>query len=229
MDFSNRTQKANKLIELLNEHYWCTQGIQDTNRIFHESYGYETHVSDLVKTELRHIYTTTVKHIRFTPDCIVGQTNSRAPEPVLLLEYKVTTTPRYTLKDDQWNSGQIEADAWDNYTNLMKIRVQIAVIIFCPYHPRPLLCDFPDSGWLTNPRTQVMQSTSGSRTDYCNIDLRKLRTFTEFMSAHFAVPKATSDPLVKNFLDIAQKETLLQTTHDYKSIYKDHKTGFNWI
>lgn len=177
MSFADRTGKSNRLIELLNEHYWNNSEISQGHKMFHEPYGYETHISPAAQSVLKRIYTTTTKHIRFTPDYIAGRSNLMLTDPVLLLEYKVTTTPRYTLRDGQWDSGQIEADAWDNYMNLISAGVRVALVIYCPYHSRPLLCEFPSSHWLTQSRSTVASTYTGSKTDYCNIALPRLRTF----------------------------------------------------
>lgn len=230
MGFSDRTGKSNKLIELLIEHYWNAPVIQTAHRIFHEPYGYETHISTTAQTALKRIYTATAKHIRFTPDYIVGQAGaSTAQNPVVLLEYKVTTTPRYTLRDSQWDSGQIEADAWENYMNLVGAGIRVALLIYCPYHSRPLLCEFPDDNWLTQSRSAVQSTNTGSRTDYCNITLSRLRTFSEFMEQEFNVLAATSQPLIKIILDAAKTDPLLQISHASSSSYGGNKAGFNWL
>lgn len=228
MGFSDRTEKSSKLIELLTTNYWKKLAAHPNKQIFHEPYGYETHISPGAQKALKAIYTTTGKHIRFTPDYIVGQNGSNAADPAILMEYKVTTTPRYKLEEAQWNSGQIEADAWDNYMNLVAAGVCVAIVIYCPYHPRPLLCDFPETAWVTHARRKVQQTGTGSGTDYVNVNLLKLRTFTEFMASHFSVPDTTSKPLVKTVLDAAKLDPLLQTTHAAKSNYAGNKTGFNW-
>ena len=228
MSFTDRTDKANRLLELLTTLYWSSYPIKDERGIFHEPYGYETHLSAQTRDVLKRMYTKTAKHIRFTPDYVVGQSGSNAPEPVVLIEYKVTTTPRYTLGKRQWDSGQIEADAWDNYINLANSGVRVAILIYCPYHSRPLLCDFPNNDWLTQARSAVQQSQTGSKTDYCNINLSKIRTFNDFMEDEFEVPLTVSAPLVKAVLDSAKTEDLLKITHADASPCKNIVTGFNW-
>jgi hypothetical protein len=228
MKFTDRTEKSNRLIALLKTHYWDTPQIRLTQGMFHEPYGYENHISPETQNVLKKIYTITSKHIRFTPDYIVGRRGLRLEEPVLLLEYKVTTTPRYTLKDGQWDSGQIEADAWDNYMNLINAGVRVALLIYCPYHSRPLLCDVANDEWLTEGRNAITRTYKGSGTDYCNIALPKLRTFVEFMEQQFMVPADTSKMLIEPMLRKAIKDPLLQITHDPNSSYQNYKTGFNW-
>jgi len=229
MSFTDRTAKSNRLIELLKEYYWDTPQISQEQGMFHEPYGYESHISLEIQNVLKRMYTITSKHIRFTPDYIVGRSGMELPEPVLLLEYKVTTTPRYTLGEGQWVSGQIEADAWDNYMNLMNVGVCVALVVYCPYHSRPLLCDFPNDQWLTQGRRAVTSTNKGSKTDYYNIILPKLRTFVEFMEQQFMVPADTSSALIGGMLDKARNDPALEISHDPKSSYRNRKAGFNWV
>ncbi len=228
MSFSDRNSKADKLLRIISAYYWNSTIIKNQYRIFHEPYGYETHISAQTQNVIKRIYTKTAKHIRFTPDYIIGQSGGSIPDPVILLEYKVTTTPRYTLRDLQWDTGQIEADAWDNYLNLSNSGLKVAILIYCPYHSRPLLCDFPNSNWITKYRSAVQLSQTGSKTDYCNISLPQIRTFIDFMASEFAIPIDVSRPLVKVILDIAKTEQLLAITHADNSNYKDKIVGFNW-
>ncbi len=229
MSFADRTGKSNQLIKLLNTHYWNHPTIIHGYSMFHEPYGYETHITPSTQAILRQIYSTTSKHIRFTPDYIAGRAGVQLQEPILLLEYKVTTTPRYTLGDKQWDSGQIEADAWENYMNLIKAGIVVALVIYCPYHSRPLLFEFPSDQWLTQARSTVSSSTTGSRTDYCNIAMPRLRTFTQFMEDQFMVPKSTSYPLITAVLNRARVDPTLQISHSPASIHKDRQSGFNWV
>lgn len=230
MGFKNRSNQSQKLLDLLREHYWENINIKRSNRIHHVDYGYETHINQQAQEALKKIYTTTAKHIRFAPDCAVIQRTSQKDEPAILLEYKVTTTPKYNLEDDQWNSGQVEADAWDNYLNLNGAGVLCALLMYVSYHERPLLCGYPDNEWITQPRTRVTtQTRKGSGTDYCNVDLGKIPTFSEFMHSEFQVPLETSEPLIEKVLNIAKVERLLYTKHDERSLYKrGYETGFNW-
>lgn len=187
MPFSERAAKSNKVIEILQKYYWDSPEIKKLG-IFHEPYGYETHISQDTQNILKQIYTKTAKHIRFTPDYIIGRINFNL-EPVVLLEYKVTTTPRFSLNDKQWNEGQIEADAWDNYINLINAGIGVAILLYCPYHPRPLLCDFPNNKYITKARNNVRQTMNGSGTPYCNIDLSAMGNFDDFMLRNLAFKK----------------------------------------
>jgi hypothetical protein len=115
-----------------------------------------------------------------------------------------------------------------NYLNLTASGLQVAIVIYCPYHARPLLCDFPNNDWLTQARSVVRHSQTGSRTDYCNISLPKIRTFIGFMVTEFAIPYDVSRPLIRNVLGAAKADPLLAITHANASPYKGKTVGFNW-
>jgi hypothetical protein len=147
--------------------------------------------------------------------------------PVLLLEYKVTSTPRYSAGEKQWDIGQIEIASWDNCISLTENGIDVAMVIFCPYHPRPLLCDFPDNE-LVMRRDKSIDTEKGSGTSYVNIDLQQFRTFQGFMEDRFEIAKELSLPLLKDFLVKAKNQPELQTSHHINSEYKSRRTAFNW-
>lgn len=161
--FNQRTQTSNELINLLSNHYWNTDIIKETNQIVHFEYGYETHIDQKVQEELRLRQSKTAKHIRFAPDFLLFKSDKKNSD--FLLEYKVTKTPRYSYRDKQWNYGQVEADALDNYLNLISAGICVAIAIYCPYHSRPLLCGFPKENWIYGKR-QRTYSSSGSGTEH---------------------------------------------------------------
>jgi hypothetical protein len=227
MPFYERTLVAKTLIEELTKAYWVTEEISKKYSIFHIPYGYETHIPKIAQDVLKNVHTKTSRFIRFTPDFIVFQKNN---DKVFLLEYKVTRTPRYSLKDKQWNSGQIEAVAWNNYIALLSIGVDLAIVIYCPYHSRPLLCDVVNPAWITKNQT-IPKKSSGSGTPYVNIDLTKLQTFETFMETYFKVPVSVSKHLLSvNFFEQLRNNPLLATKHDKRSPYNNsnYTTGFNW-
>lgn len=113
MSFFNRTSVANIIIDILERQYWSR--LQKPFQTAHESYGYETHISDGAQNILKRDYSKTARHIRFTPDYVLARKLPTNDYKTVLLEYKVTRTPRFTLRDKQWFEGQIEADAWENY------------------------------------------------------------------------------------------------------------------
>jgi len=219
MAFYERTQKSKILIELLSNYFW--KDAKENFNLIHEPYGYENFVAKDIQELLKKSDSSTAKYIRFSPDYIIGNQGK-----IILADYKATTTPRYTTKSLQWNIGQVEADAWENYEKLTSIGVDIALLIYCPYHPRPLLCDTPDNSWLWGARSKVKNTQTGSYTDYVNLDLTKLKTFVAFMEEVLNIPPDFSKPKVASMLEEAKN--LLPTTHDVKSNYKQCETGFNW-
>ena len=226
--FERRRQQADRLIELFETEYWGQPSIAETRGFIHESHGYETHQSPQVREFLRTRHDdATAKSIRFRPDFLLlvmkGGGNG-----VTMLEYKSTTTPRYTAGPAQWDQGQIEADPWEYYGQLIRSGNRLALLNYCSYHSRPLLCDFPSEEWVMGGRQRVGHTVRGSRTDYVNIDLLKIRTFEEFMDEEFGVAREVSSPLVHRILKKARLDPLLQTQHDSRSPNADKTTGWNW-
>lgn len=227
MSFRERTAIANKLINELTAAYWETEKIKMGHSILHVPYGYETHIPSQALNILKKIYTKTSKHIRFTPDFILLQEGS---QKIFLYEYKVTKTPRYSLGDEQWNFGQIEADAWENYMNLINAGIDVAVVVYCPYHSRPLLCDVVSSNWISTERTKVRSST-GSGTPYVNVNFKNISVFEDFMHTYFNVPLVVSLKLLSaDFFERLRTDHLLTVTHSDSSPYNNsqYMTGFNW-
>lgn len=222
-EFVERSGITNLFIHRMNEYYWNTDYIKSC-KIINENYGYETHVSKEIMSRLRFRRSETAKFIRYIPDSILCDDNNE-----FLLEYKVTNTPRYTFKNDQWNRGQIEADAFENYLNLLKIDVQAAVVIYCPYHSHPLLCGIPKEDWIVGNRQHSNQS-SGSGTPFYNVDLSKVSGFDAFMEQYFGIPAVESKVLVHRLLERMKADEILQTHHNRNSIYntEQYNTGFNW-
>ena len=155
-----------------------------------------------------------------------------AADSHLFLEYKATTTPRYTFREQQWNRGQIEADPWENYLRRVKDGQRLAILNYCSYHPRPLLCDFVKPEWQVTHRREVGYTEDGSWTDFYNTDLNLMRTFEQFMLDEFGVPIEVSLPLIRNALGAALLHDRLKTKHSRRNPkYRDYLksyTGFNW-
>jgi hypothetical protein len=227
MSFSKRIATASAIISELNAAYWEKEEIRTMHSILHIPYGYEMHISFQAQNVLKKVYTKTSKHIRFTPDFILLQEGN---QKIFLCEYKVIKTPRYSLGANQWDSGQIEADAWENYINLINAGIDVAVVIYCPYHARPLLCDVVSQNWINTERTKVI-SSAGSGTPYVNVNLKEIRIFESFMHAYFNVPLALSSELLSaDFFERIMSNPHLTTTHNNKSHFNNsqYMTGFNW-
>jgi hypothetical protein len=110
---------------------------------------------------------------------------------------------------------------------VISVGVDVAMLIYCPYHSRPLLCDFPNNKWV-NRRDRPSFTVTGSGIQFVNFDIRHFRTFIKFINDRFHIPNKDTQPLIDVFLSNAKNNKDLQITHDNKSYYKDKQTGFNW-
>lgn len=223
-DFENRANTTELFIAQMDKFYWTSSIIKEELSIITQQYGYETHVTEKIQALLKHRYSKTAKFIRYVPDSILCN-----PSNEVLLEYKVTNTPRYTFQDKQWERGQIEADALENYIDLVDSGINVAIVIYCPYHPYPLLCGIPSRQWIYGNRQRTSHS-SGSGTDFYNIDLKQVPHFEKFMLDFFKVPIDITKSLIYPMLKEMKQHPLLQTKHASCSIYnrKEYQTGFNW-
>ena len=230
MAFKRRLDQSVALTDLLDAIYWVNPSIREGQGFRHTAYGYETHLPEEVRERLIQTNDPMAQTIRFQPDYLITQVTGGGTE-FLKLEYKTTTTPRYSERDQQWHIGQVEADPWEYYLRITKQGERMALFIYCAFHPHPLLCDFPTGDWEISPRRQVRSTQTGSYTDYYNLDLKKLRTFHQFMADEFGVPIETSTPLLRTVLDKVKSDPRLQTRHDPNSGLfgnPDYETGFNW-
>lgn len=194
MSFNDRTSTADKIIQIFNNEFWSKPPI--SNRVILASYGYETHIPEEVRNQLRYTRTETAKYIRFTPDFLL--VDKKIPEQTCLLEYKVTQTPLFKksriqeiesvarlfnpeVSLDWQNIGQMEADAYANYIRLKtQLNVNVLILTFSSYHKRNLLCDFIENFRILR-QDQVRGSTNtGSGTPFVNFDYRDVRTLFDF-------------------------------------------------
>lgn len=233
-DNAKRTAQSERFVELMQECYWNEPTIATGLGFIHEPHGYEHTVPAQERLGLRYRYDQEAMAIRFRPDALVKRT-ANGEETYILIEYKTTTTPRYTYKLDQWDRGQIEADPWEYYLRRIEEGERLALCIYCSYHRRPFLCDYPSKEWQVGERQKVGSTRTGSYTDFYNIDLTKLRTFMGFMQEEFSVPPKISFPLMRRASGGALSEPLLQTSHNENSPFSEHGrygnirlTGFNW-
>ena len=229
-DNAERVAQAESLVRIILDHYWSAEQIARGFGFRHEPNGYEHLVPEEERLELRYRYDEEAFDIRFRPDALVLQ-GGEADGNHILIEYKATTTPRYTFGNAQWDRGQIEADPWENYLKRIADGQRVAVLNYCSFHSRPLLCDYPMPQWQVAGRQRVGRTRTGSRTDFYNTHLRLLRPFEQFMLDEFGVPLEVSIPLIRNALGEILSTPLLQTRHDRGSSFfgsQRHRTGFNW-
>jgi hypothetical protein len=221
-DFLKRTKTADELINTLVSHFWSK-----LNNIVHLENGYETFVKQDIQESLRLRQSKTAKHIRFAPDFLIYNKTSKSD---FLTEYKVTLTPRYSLNERQWQYGQVEADAFDNYLNLTAAGINVVIVIYCPYHPIPLLLGEPKKEWILGKR-QTPSFSKGSGTDYYNIDLLKLRDFRIKISELLGLDSIDVMKLLSSdFYQALRNNPFLQIDHHKNSEYNKpkYKAGFNW-
>src|SRR6266516_2237829 len=150
MAFGERLAQTDTFITIVNTRIWHEPRLAD--RVIIVPYGYETHVPDVVRQQMRLLGTATSKFIRFAPDSFVLDCNQS--ENLHLLDYKVTQTPVYSSAriasigrsagrlDLRWQDvGQMEADAYDTYISIASLGVRVVILNYCAYHERLLLCD----------------------------------------------------------------------------------------
>jgi len=224
MGFVDRLEQTNKLVTILTDGLWENAVIRQ--RMVHVNYGAEHIVPQEVHELIRHTRTETTRHIKFTPDFFV--VDRRYPERTYLLEYKCTQTPLYSRnriemirkrsprKEIDWQEiGQWEAEAYDNYRALAKLGVRVAILNYCAYHSRLLVCDFVER---VTPlyRDRVRSSTMrGSRTPFINFDLTSMRSLEEFLVAEHGFDIEQVKSLCANVKRRLQAE--LPVTHHPRS------------
>ncbi len=223
--FDERIGSSLALIDLLERHFW--QPLGQGNDVVHCQYGYEGHVPETARKILIESEDPTAHFVRFAPDFLVVRGNGQA----MLLEYKTTLTPRYSAHEEQrWSIGQLEADPWENYLLLSRAGFRMGIVVFCPYHPRPLVGGLINERWLIRERT-APRGSRGSGTDYVNVDLNMIPQFDEFMEMELRIPRGTTHQLLdRNFWNEALQHPELQTRHVRNPYYRaeDYPTGFNW-
>lgn len=227
--FEGRNAQGQALVNIILRHYWQVGRIRDGFGFRHRPNGYEHLVPEERRRELRERYDEAAMNIRFRPDALVVADGDA--DTHLFLEYKATTTPRYTFGEEQWDRGQIEADPWENYLRRVDDGQQLAILNYCSYHHHPLLCDFVKPEWQVSNRREVGYTEDGSWTDFYNTDLTLMRTFEQFMLDEFGVPIEVSLPLIRNALGAVLQHNRLKTRHAPKSpCYRDRRyyTSFNW-
>jgi hypothetical protein len=200
MSFAKRSQQSEKLVQITTEELWNRSPFRE--RCVHAPFGQETHVVQEAIEILRDVHEITAQHIRYAPDFFV--VDRHRPKAVYLLEYKCSQRPLFAewriseaagaigKPSLDWQSiGDWEAAAYDNYIRLSNAGVRVAILYYCAYHPRPLLCDFVTAlkGLY---RSKVLTMTPwGSRTPVLNFDMNDLRTLDDFLTQEHGLAEAT--------------------------------------
>jgi hypothetical protein len=225
--FADRCDKSLVFIELMERHFWQQTDTLEKYAIQHCPLGYETFMpSDTVKAILS-MSTKTAKFIRNLPDYMILQRRSgcadgvevRYKDSVMLIDYKVVSTPRYSLGAEQWDIGQVKASSWDYYKMLSELLgLQIVLLTYCPYHSRPLLCEYVLDELLVDDKAKACSSNAA----YYNTRLTEMRTFEEFMLDEYNIEADMSD-----FYAEAREHPVLPICHHPASVY-GQVSGFNW-
>lgn len=230
-DFEERSKETGLVIETVVRGLWEHPAVKKW--MIHVQYGYETHIPPDVRERLRYLYNATSRYIRFAPDFFVLDTSK--PDSLYLLEYKCTRTPLYSerriealrrkaqdLHLDWPDIGQWEASAFDNYKALWGIGVRVAVLNYCPYHSRPLVCDFVDRAVELGRFSVTTNTATGSRTPFVNLDLRMLRSLDQFLADEHGLERKLVKTLCDKIAERLQAE--LPVTHHRASPFSK-RTG----
>lgn len=221
MEFQDRTEGSDILIQVLRQHFW-----DKSESLYHVETGYETHIPEDIRETLRYVYNETARHLRFAPDFLVVQRQN--PDNVYYLEYKCTQTPIYSenrirlieqrsgRQSLRWQDiGQCEREAFDNYVALSRIGVKVAVLNYIAYHERPLLCDFIEN-IVELHRDEVTTATqTGSRTPFVNFDATSMRTLQEFLAETHSIHSERIATYFENVLSELRQQ--LPTRHHRNS------------
>lgn len=178
MSFRKRNNIGEKTADAVND-LFETLGFKIQN------FGYETifsnHMRELISWNDR-IVNKTVQFIRFMPDKFVYFDEKN----IFLVEIKVCNTPiKYDsrvkkLKElsgvdtlTKENIGAIETSAIENYKKISSIGVDILLVIYSSFHPRPLIADWIENVSIIH-QDKVGDNTIvkyASGTPYTNINL----------------------------------------------------------
>lgn len=207
MDFKDRLRQTQTVVEVLHDELWQNELV--ARQLVHVEYGAEHVVPPEVHDLIRYVHTHTARHIKFAPDFFV--VDRKNPHALYLLEYKCTQTPLYSRQRIQmlrrksprngldWQDiGQIEAEAYDNYQALAELGIRVAVLDYCAYHDRLLLCEFVGQFRPLHRDSVRLPTNRGSRTPFINLDLRTLRSLHEFLVDEHALDVRRTPKLVAN-------------------------------
>lgn len=185
-------QRNNILTDLLNRHFWETDEIQNEVGLQHEAQG----------SALNHA------HLVRNPDGVE-----------VYLQYSVSCVPRYSEERNNkaWDIVPIRSTSWGAYWGMANRGMRTALLIFCPYHPRPLTCEYVDNGIFYRGVQEPQPGGRGSGGRFINVDLSCFRTLPEFLEAELQVPQERARQLLQNLLDEARDIPDLQVSHDDES------------
>ena len=211
--FEDRRDTSELATELLIDHFWNRDEIRDAHQVQHIPHGYELCLPPDQAEAIRLSYDPEALRIKHRPDYI-----ARRPTIVdLFLEYKVSRTPRFTERTRQWDIVPIEEASWDECVRLMQEGNSVALLVFCPYHSRPLTCELVGPEILYRGGQTPGPTMRGTGIRFINVDLSKFRPLPQFLQDTLDLPKEVTVPLLNRFLDAVRNEPLLQVDHDERS------------
>jgi hypothetical protein len=200
MGLEERVAKEQQLIALVDEMLWQQDPLRE--RFMVVPFGQETHISRDASQFLRFERTITSHYIRYAPDFFLIDKNNTAT--VHMLEYKTSLTPRYARSGimgaaqelgnialSASDLGNWEEAAYDNYARLAKAGIRVAVIYYCAYHPRLLMCDYVEALRGNVSRFKPLLGSRGSMTPSLNFNTNDLRTLEAFMADEHGIDTAT--------------------------------------
>ena len=198
MEFRDRLNQADALVKIVDNHIWEPL----SERISIVPFGYETHIPDAIRKQMRFLRTVTSRFIRFTPDYFV--LDKEYLKKIYLLEYKTTQTPIYSKSRismigraggvpciDWKDIGQMEADAYDNYMAMQSLGVKVAVLNYCAYHSLVLLCDYIENIQLLHRDKVTTVTQTGSRTPFVNFNCKSMRILHKFIQDEHGIDVGT--------------------------------------
>jgi len=140
---------------------------------------------------LRKLNSPTAHFLRYMPDSALLDP---AQGSVYLLEYKAMTTPLYSqnrlrmLRERSGhtdlapaNVGLVETAALENYRRLAKAGLQVAVVVYCTYHPAHLLAEWEQNLVPLHSDRVRYGSSRASFTPYTNLHLDHMQPLGAFL------------------------------------------------
>lgn len=140
---------------------------------------------------LRQLDSVTARFLRYMPDSVLLDPRRGV---VYLVEFKAMTTPlrspsrlRVLREHSNYadlaaaNVGVVETAALDTYRRLTAAGLQVALIVYCSYHPQRLLAEWEQELVLLHSDRVRYGSERASFTPYTNLHLDHMRPLAAFL------------------------------------------------
>jgi len=185
--FAARRQLAERMSAALAEHVFSLPPLLRVD------YGAEFQFPASFHDPLRQLNSPTAHFLRYAPDSALLDPSQGK---VYLLEYKAMTTPLYSQNRLQLlrersghadlkaaNVGLVETAALENYQRLSAAGLQVALVVYCSYHPAGLLAEWEEKLVPLHSDQVRYGSSRASRTPYTNLHLDHMRPLEQFLQA----------------------------------------------